>query len=337
MLKTTKELIAYLKLEKSKRDYTIVDSSVYAILKCGNKGDAEAILKQFLTNPCDFHYAFLLKIFKKFGDHFFAEQLFQATFQENKLMENMDPEILEVLGYLHYEPIKKILAAYAFGDSEADYYASKHAVLGLIHFDCDEYATQIVTAIENCYGKSYFAEFVPALVCKLKNRTSTLEKLYELGNEFASIDCNSGIILGFSLCGEEGEKYFKKILFNKHWATCDSGTGSRHVTYKGIKNLGISFKSMYLDIKDNREIENLEYNLEVLFALLEMRMNDFENNKEESYADIHTSLFQWENENKSNNIIDLARSVDKMEEAHEIKKLLEQKLKEEAILKNYGT
>ena len=199
MLKTTKKLIDYLKLDTKSRENSVICSLVNSIVICGDKTDADAILTQYLTNPFDFYYSFLMPIFKKFGDNSIAEQIFNISIQQNQLIENADSEVLEVLGYLQYAPIKQILANYIFESKNTDYYISKSSALGLLHFNCDEYQNKIEIEIEKGYGKNLFPEFVPALVCKLKSKTSVLENLYKLGSEFASTDCNAGIILGFSL------------------------------------------------------------------------------------------------------------------------------------------
>ncbi|MFC3159403.1 hypothetical protein SAMN05443633_103319 [Chryseobacterium arachidis] len=334
MLKTTSELIEYLKLDHSERESTVIFSLVYSILQCGGKTDADEILKQCLIDPFDFHYTYLLPVFKAFGDLSLAEKLFKSSIRQNKLMEDTNYEILEVLGHLKYEPVKPILADYTFGNQEKnDYYLSRSAILGLLHFDCTEYQKEIETEIEKCYGQGLFPEFIPALVCKLKDRTLILEKLYELGSEFASTDCNAGIILSFSLCGEEGREYFKKVLFDRDWETSSTGTGTVHFAYQGLKNLDITFKELYQEIKTVSDKEELKYYLDVFFALLRIKVNDIAVHKKESFAEIYTTLFKWNQEN--DNIIDLARKVDLTDEAYQIKDLIKLKMNEEAILKNY--
>ncbi len=327
MLKTTSELVEYLQLDSSSRDIDYLKPLINSILKCGDKSDADAILSYYLANPFESDYSYLLPVFKRFGDNHFAESIYNV-YQEN-LKDNS--EILELLGDLKYEPIKPILAEFVFKNPESDYYLSRYSVLGLLNFNCDEYKNQIETAIEKCYGKNLFPEFVPALVCKLKNKKTVLEKLYILGNEFASTDCNGGIILGFSLCGEEGREYFKQTIFNPNWETGYSGTGTTVCSYMGLKNLGITFRELYEDIKQITDKEKLKYSLNVFFALLEIKINDFEITKEETFADIHKFLFQ----RTKNNLLDLAERTDNLKEAYEMQKLIELKMNEEVILKNY--
>ncbi len=335
MLKSTFQLLEYLKLDKSAIESTIVSSLVNSILKCGDKNDADALITPYLQNQFKDYTSYLLPIFEKFGDGATAEQLFNESFSQGVLKENAGEQILRVLGALKYEPIKPILANYVFNGVENDYYISLNASLGLLHFDCEEYQHEIKTAIEKCYGKNLFPEFVPALVCKLKDRKSTLEKLYELGNEFASTDCIAGIILGFSLCEEQGKEYFKKALFNRNWETYYSASGTVYYTLEGLVNLNITFEELYAEIKTISNKEDLTYYLIVFLALLELRVYDFESNYPETFSAIYLTLFKWKNETKSDNFIDLAETVGKGGTAHELKKLIELRMQEEAILQNY--
>ena len=335
MLKTTTELIDHLKQDKRSNNYTYINSLVNAILKCGDKDDADLILNQYLKNPFDFDHSALLPVIKKYGDKHYAEKLFQSFIKENKIIENADPTILEVIGYLKYDPVKPVLAGYIFGKPDVDYYVSKSAVLGLLNFNCVEYQNEIKSAIENCYDKNLFPEFVPALVCKLNDPTPVLEKLYELGSQYASTDCNAGIILGFSLSGEEGKRYFKQVLFDPIWEAYSTSTGTVNFAYQGMKNAGINFNELYQELKYISDKEQLSYSLDVFFALMERKINDPEINLNESFADIYNLLFNRENTNESSNLTDLALKTNKAEEAFQIETLVELKMNEEAILKNY--
>lgn len=335
MLRTTTELIAYLKVQKSERDITNIQCLVNAIVKCGNKTDMDAILMQFLNEPFDFHYSYLFPIFKKWGDEKVAAQIFKAVISNNRLLDANSPEVLTLLGYLKYTPVKQVLVDYIFeSPEESDYYISKYAILGLLHFDCKEYQEKIKAAIENCYGKNLFSEFIPALVSKVEDNSVLLQNLYNLGCEFASTDCNAGIVYGFSLCGNSGREYFRKVLFDPGWETGSTGSGTIHFAYLGLKNLAISFKELYHEIKSPEMRGNLKYNFEVFIALLTKRIDDIDNEQLESFSDLHAFLFKWNNNDESDNLIDLARLIDKAEDAYHLEKLVELKMNEEAILLN---
>ena len=204
-----------------------------------------------------------------------------------------------------------------------------------MNFECGEYQNEIKSAIENCYDKNLFPEFVPALVCKLNDPTPVLEKLYELGSQYASTDCNAGIILGFSLSGEEGKKYFKKVLFDPLWETYSTSTGTVNFAYQGMKNAGINFNELYQELKYISDKEQLSNSMDVFFALMERKINDPEINFDESFTDIYNLLFNRDNANESINLTDLALKTDKAEEVFHIETLIELKMNEEAILKNY--
>jgi hypothetical protein len=335
MLKTTLQLKSYLNSDNSKRDGIIIDSLANTILKCGTKKDALFLLENYLENPFDFDHRYLLKIFRKFGDVLFAEKIFMAVIKDNKLDEDADPEIMELIGDLKYEPVKKILAYYLFEQMESDYYFQAHAARGLLNFDCKEYQQQIKDAIKRCYNKNLFPEFIPALICKLSDRNSYLEPLYELGNEFASTDCNGGILLGFSLCKEEGEHYFRKALFNPNWEILSGGTGSIYFAYQGLKNLNIPFTDLYLEIRKINTKNELEYALQVLFSLFDQRVKDYDDKKTDSFMSLYTTFYSRESLSEKNNLFDLAEQTGKTREVYEFERLFELKLTEEIMMTNY--
>lgn len=337
MLRTTSELIAYLKVEKSERDVTIIQSLVNAIMKCGNKTDMDAILNQLQDDPFDFHYSYLYPIFKKWGDEKVAAQIFKVAISNNRLLDANSPEVLALLGYLKYLPVKQVLTDYIFEfPDESDYYISKYAILGLLHFDCSAYQEKINAAIENCYGKNLFPEFIPALVSKVDYNNELLRNLYNLGSEYASTDCNAGIVYGFSLCGNAGRDYFRKVLFDPGWETGSTGTGTIHFAYQGLKNLGITFKELYNEIKSPTMRDNLKYNFEVFIALLRTRIDDIETEQTESFTDLHALLFKGKND-EGDHFFDLAALVEKAEDAYHLEKLVELKMNEEAILLNFNS
>lgn len=337
MLSTTTKLIGYLNDKERYRNYSVIGSMIYAIIKCGSKEDADELLGQYLANPFDSKYFDLLSVFKKFGDSSYAEKLYDLLVEDDRLAEDADTEVLALLGHFHYEPAKKMLANYAFGLIDTSYYYTKDAIIGLLNFDCDEYQAQIREEIVKCYGQGLFSEFIPALVCKLHDRAEFLEPLYELGSKYASTDCNGGIVLGFSLCGEEGKKYFRKILFDPDWETYGGGTGTDHYTYKGLKNLGITFRELYGQVRQITDKKELEYALSVLLAMVRKRIYDRYDQDIETFSEIYQLLFGWKNENESDNIHDLIKFAGEKDrqEAYEFERLLKLKMTEEAILDNY--
>ncbi|WP_443938201.1 hypothetical protein [Pedobacter sp. MW01-1-1] len=334
MIPSTQALITYLTCDEKEQQAAVVDSYVKSILKLGTKEDALALLPVYLDNFDDFRYSDLVTLFVQFGDNSFAEKIFSRVFIDNQLVEGADPYLLEVLGVLKFEPIKSIAFEYAFQLQESDYYLQKYAVLCLLNFDCSEYIDTLKTAIEDCLHKNLFSEFVPALVSKIPNPSSLLEELYESGESIASTDCNAGMVLGFSLCGDEGRTYFRKMLFNPNWEANSTSTGTLRYTYLGLQQLNISFAELYEEIKAMSDLQEVSYALEVLFSLLDCRMADYTSSVTESFIDLYTLFFSRESPTRSNNLIDVADRVGKEMKAYEYEAKIEKKITEDIILMN---
>lgn len=334
MVQSTNDLVAYFNTGK-KTDYSIVRAYVHATLNCGTRADADALLACFLEKPDDSYRAALLKVIREFGDRSHAQQLAETCFRDGLLIENVSEEVLEVIGHFRYEPFKSVLAAYVFEEAPADYYTHRSAILGLLHFDCVEYRDLIQREIEKCYGNGLFPEFIPALVCKLEDRTELLEKLYDLGSNYASTDCISGIILGFSLCGEEGRAYFDRILFDSNWESCDGGTGAVVFTYRGLKNLGMRFSELYEQVRAVENEPELTFYMENFLALLELRINDEPFPGTESPNELFELLFSWENPNKQNPFWGLVQKSGQSDKAYLLEKVLIKKMTQTAILSNF--
>lgn len=334
MLNSTKEVIRYLSDDTSSPDSTVIGACVHAIVQLGSIEDARHLLPLFLSDPFSFHHNLLLPVFRKFGDLQTAEALFNACIVSHKLHEAAFPEVLEVLGDLNYEPVRAILIHYAL-EPETDYYTSKYAVAGLLNFDCSDIQDRILSSIEACYDKPLFPEFIPALVCKLTNRMPVLEKLYDLGSKgIPSTDCIGGFIQAFSLCGQEGEPYFRKVLFDPYWEAVSSGTGNVWVTYEGMRRLNISFKELYAAVRECHEPAETSYALDVLLALLEIKVteNSAIRTGTESFMQIYESLYKWKDENESDTLVTVARAFGKEDTAYKIGALLKLKMQEEMIL-----
>lgn len=333
MLKSTLEFIEYLTNEK--QESSVVQSYVKSILKLGSKEDAKLLLDSYLKNPFEFNHSYLLPVFQKFGDLDFAERIYKNLFLDGHIKEFTDPKVLILLADLKFEPIKNILFKFAFSDLELVTQFKNEAYLGLLNFDCTEFENKIKLNIKSHLNKNIFPEFLPALVCKLRDKQIELEQLYQWGDKFASTDCNAGIILGFSLCGDEGKGYFKKTLFNPNWETYSSATGTVGYVYQALKNLKISFAELYAEIKTMNQHSDIEYSLTVLFGLFRMRVIDYQDENLETFKRLFELFYSWENPNLSNNLIDLARTVGKEEEAYEFEKQFEFKVTEEIILENF--
>ncbi len=328
MLKITEELLIGLKQDNIPLD--ILPSYIISIIKFGSKRDCDILFEYYLSKPFDFKSSYLFSLFKKFGDELYFEKLFQIFTKNPKIVEEEYPELLGLLATFKNDSIKEILKKYALEDANANYHLCQQAVLGLLNFDCIEYEKIIEEKIVECYNKNLFPEYVPALVCKLKNKEKILDELFVLGNEYASIDCNAGIVLGFSLCGDIGKKYFMKALSSPHWEVDCSGTGTTQCAYKGMKNLGISFEELYTIIKKEDNIEQLEHLLAVLFSLLQIRVKDYDKNIE-SFMQLYQILFDY---CEKDNLIELAMKVDKDEQAYALREIIELKMTEELLLRN---
>lgn len=334
MLPVTQELIHYLQQSSQARQYTVLQAMVHTIVQCGSAADADALLPVFLQQPADLDHVALLPVLRRFGDKQTAEKVAEACTENNRLKEIVDEGVLQLLGALQHEPSRPLLMYYAFEKQPYDYYQNKYAVLGLLHMNCEGLQETIKASIENCYGQNLFPEFVPALVCKLnaEDKKEVLEKLFELGATTASTDCNAGIILGFSLCGSDGESYFSKALFDPAWELHSTSTGSLYFTYQSLQNLSISFQQLFEKVKAIEESDNRDYALNVLLALLEVKINEpLELKTEaESIAVIYTLLFDSE----VKNLAALTQKQTLIENIDRIEKLLELKMREEMLLKN---
>lgn len=271
------------------------------------------------------------------GNQETAERIFHECFDQEKLKENMPENLLYCLGYLEYEPALPILMKYM---KENHWYLSTEACLGLVHLSCKGYEDVILQEIQSCMGKPLFNEFIPVLSFKI-------DELYQWGSMKASTDCNAGILLGIALYGEKTRGLYKKILWDEHWEADSPSTGTRYWTYIGMQYLQISFRELYEEIKENiqRSCESnaLEYQLNVLHALLECKISDhhmpikFGCLVPESYADIYQILFECSGPHKDDSIIDLIRENVKdndykewlRSDFHKVKEMLEIKIKQE--------
>lgn len=348
MSKATQDLFSYFK--ESKQDYSIIQSYCYTISHLGTSEDFQMIEAFFLENFQNrYTHPFINLLIHTQNPQNTAKKVLDTCFENGVLKEDTPEEALTLLGYLKYEPALPILEHYAF--NENNYYINQAAILGLLHFPCTHLQVQIKQAIEECYGKNLFKEFIPALVSKLDDKTEILQNLYTLGSTVCSTDCNGGIALGFALSGAEGETYFRKVYAAPYWELDAGATGSVYWTYAGFQHLGITFKKLYQEIKNTQDEKIAKHLTSLLLNFLRLKINvnlktemlPIQNNASESYLSIYKRLYGWENPNKSNNIIDFAKKhdihkksyePDLQKQAYELERLLEQKVKEEMLLEN---
>ncbi|SFB72485.1 hypothetical protein SAMN05421780_101115 [Flexibacter flexilis DSM 6793] len=333
MLLSTQKLIKYLKIS-DKKDISVIQFYINVALLSGNKSDSDALLKIFLSDPTEYSYSVFFDLFFKFGDKKYAEEIYSISVKDGILQENMPCEILELFGRFQFEPTKNLLIKYALNiDIETDHYLSLSAIQGLLYFDCTDYHDIIKEKIEACYDKNIFSEFVPTLVCKLRDKKPVLERLYETGCKYASTDCNAGIVLGFSLCGDEGKKYFLSLLFDKHWEMYSTGTGNTKFAYKGLLNLKISILELFRIITTFEDIEQLSYGVNLILSFIECKADDYTDELSESFLDIYTQLFL--HNNTEINILKLARKVASSDRTYHVKKIIELKIMESFTKNNY--
>lgn len=330
MIKATKELLDYLELEKDLQLWQVISAYANVIANYGDLEDGELVGEYLLKNQGNYSLSALYAVVLKLGSKDLAEKFFQMAISEGQLKEGYDLEILEVLGKFQLKNAKQMLVEYALGDSM--YYTNRYAVKGLLYQDCEDIQERIRTSIESVYGKGLFNEEMPSLVCKLKDRADVLERLYETGSESCSSDCNGGIFLGFSLCGEEGLPYFKKAMFNPFW---EAHYPPRHHVVEGMRNLGITFLEVFKEIQAFADLDKQEYGLKVLLSLLEVRLESemTEVDAGESYKDLMYSLFTLRDGNYSGDLAEFAEKFGRREEAYDLESLLRFRLREEAFFR----
>ncbi|NJY64034.1 hypothetical protein HC174_14925 [Salinimicrobium sp. CDJ15-81-2] len=311
-----------LKEISGKADFRIISAFKNAILSFGSKADADELLQHFLQNPTDPYAGDLLEVIGSWGDSSHAEKIFRFSISDGRLHENFPETVLEILGQLGYEPAKPVLAHYAFNSPE--YYLNKAAVLGLLHFDCKEYREEIRNSIVKVLDKNLFPEYLPALICKLEDCKELLEQLYRSGATIISTDCNAGIFLGFSLCGDEGRSYFKNALFDPNW---EAFYNAARTIVQGMTHLNITFEELMQEAGEIKDEKQLQYYMLVILSLLEIKADSHES-KGESFEKLYRNLIA------TGHLTTLAEKAGQLHDAESVEKLLILRMKEEVILRN---
>jgi hypothetical protein len=305
-----------------KADFHFINACKNAVLCFGSKADADELLKRFLEEPTQTFSEDLLEIIGRWGDERHAREIFNCCITDFRLNENFAEGVLEVFGRLKFEPAKPVLAHYAFRSS--DYYLNKAAVLGLLHFDCREYRKEIKKSITHILGKNLFPEYLPALICKLEERKELLEQLYNSGSTIISTDCNAGIFLGFSLCGEEGRSYFKKALFDPNW---EAFYNPARIILQRMHHLNVSFAELIKDAGEVRDEKQLQYYILVIISLLEIKVDSY-GLYGEGFENLYRDLIA------TGLLTTLAEKAGQHPDAEKLEELLILRMKEEVMLKN---
>lgn len=329
----TNRLLEY--LNSTYPSYVIVSTYIQSIRKLGTRKDVSILMAYYYKNPTATHVDYILGLLYDFGTFSDAQELWKTSFENGQLKADYPEEILHLLGYLDLQESQTILLEYALHSD--DYDLSQKAVLGLVHLDCKACQTELLDEIEGCFGKSFFAEFSPALVCKVSNQYDFLSHFYKLGSSVVSTDCNGGIILAFSLCGNLGRDFFWKVLWDRNWECLGGGTGTDYWTYIAMQNLNISFLELYQIIQLTTDNTILEYQLKVFQSLLKCKLIDaphpirFIKPIPISFVELYQTLYAWKDGNTSDNVIDLARKVDLENEFYQLRDLLEGRMREEML------
>lgn len=299
MLNLTKRLIENIK-NNTIQDRIIADAYIKSICKRGSYIDAHAALQCFIENPSDINRKGLVNIIQKWGNTDCAATLTKHCFSDYRLKEDVPEKILNCIGYLHYEQAKTILLENLLNVN--DYYIRESAAMGLLHFDCSEFADILKQEIIKTYNKNWFNEFLPALVCKINNNQEIIDNLFKYGNTIISSDCNAGITLGFALSGEYGKQFFKKILWNPRWEAVDAGgTGNIFWTYIALLYLNTSFRDLYIELIEEKNEDIYEDKLYALLSIVEIKIDQdglplplkFISEPKESFEDIYNLLFGY--------------------------------------------
>ena len=331
MIKATRNLLRYLNQNPSSLHWEMISPYANVIEEKGGPEDGEAVGEYLLEHQGNFNLSELYDVVLKWGSAELAQKFFQMSVSEGKLKEGYDLEVMQVFGRFQLEEARPLLVEHALGES--DYYANLHAVRGLLNYNCDDLQDKIRGAIENVYKKGLFNELLPALVSKLHDREDVLERLFITGNEYCSSDCNGGIFLGFSLCGEQGLSYFKKAMFEPFW---EAHYPPRHYVVEGMENLGITFSQLFREIQSFKNEEEQRYGLLVLNSLLEVKISHekVKTDALENYIDLKRDLFTLSEGNYSGDLAEFAEKFGEKDTAYHLEELLRLRLQEEVFFQS---
>ena len=249
---------------------SLVEAYAYPIAMSGSTEDATLLTRLALSHPAKSWTGELFEAIAATGNTDHGEQLLHAFVHEGTLLPGTDERLLLALGKLQVIAAYPMLWQYAL--HARDHYESKYAVFGLLA-TTDTRPEEIKVAVNACLGQHLFPEFVPALVSKLPDREDWLPQLYALGCR-CSTDCNAGLLVAFSLCGDAGKDWYLKAIFNPDWEAGDSATGTLHYTWQGMKALNLRFADLADSLSQLAEPASQDYACVVIYTLLQNRLED---------------------------------------------------------------
>ncbi|GAA4335965.1 hypothetical protein [Flaviaesturariibacter amylovorans] len=326
MLPATKHLSDLIRMDIGA--YEAIRAGIRTVLYRGDRTDARALLEVFLERPFQYERGLLLPVFARHGDPTFAPLLAKPCLEGERLHAEAPAEVLEVLGSLQWAPARAVLHHYALVEND-DYYNAASATLGLLHVDCSEWRAVIEAAVRATLGKNLFPEFVPALVATLPNRVELLPELYHSGREWASTDCNAGLLLGFAGSGEAGFPWFLDALLDPCYEAGGSGTGTRYHAYRGMILAGLTFRELFDHVLAIADEEQQRYALGVLRSLLEVKCNNPELSVQdpESFPDTYHALLR---NSLRETLVEASARYAAREEAEELRTLVEIRIRDTA-------
>lgn len=226
MLNATRQIVAQPGLRHPERDALL---DVIAIL--GTSGDAEALLPVFMAAPDDQYD--LVDLLVRLGDRPMAERLYAAFVADGALKPGAPHDLLWAFGWAGMDQTRDMLFRYAVG---REWHESTSAVLGLLHLPLDGLEDDIRQAAAECFGKSLFQEYLPALVGRIGD-VDLMHRLIADGREHASTDCFAGILLGAALLGPPGRHVFEDMVWD---LSLESGLHQAQATAMGMGLLGMT-------------------------------------------------------------------------------------------------
>jgi len=105
---------------------TIVSNYIQSIRKLGTREDVSILMAYYHQNPTAHRVGYILSLLYDFGTLSYAEDLWNSSFENERLKPNYSEEILHLLGYLGLQKSISILLDYAL--HSVDYGLNKNGM-----------------------------------------------------------------------------------------------------------------------------------------------------------------------------------------------------------------